>query len=104
MIELSERQRACVRRLCVADEFMSVDLLAQVFGVSTRTIRADLKRIESYLHSYGVSLLRVSGKGVCLQGGTKSKDDLTSSLDDAGVLTSSERMAIAEMMLICRPS
>lgn len=103
MIELSERQRACVRRLCVADEFMSVDLLAQVFGVSTRTIRADLKRIESYLHSYGVSLLRVSGKGVCLQGGTKSKDDLTSSLDDAGVLTSSERMAIAEMMLICRP-
>lgn len=103
MIELSERQRACVRRLCAASEFMSVDLLAQVFGVSTRTIRADLKRIESYLHSYGVSLLRVSGKGVRLQGSPNSKEDLASSLDDAGVLTSSERTAIAEMMLICRP-
>lgn len=103
MVELSERQRACVRRLCATGEFMGVDLLAQVFGVSTRTIRTDLKRIESYLRPYGVTFVRVSGKGVRLQGSPESKDALASSLDDAGALTADERMAIAEMMLICRP-
>ncbi|WP_293845718.1 PTS sugar transporter subunit IIA [uncultured Parolsenella sp.] len=103
MVELSERQRACARRLCAASEFMSVDLLAQVFGVSTRTIRADLKRIESYLRPYGATLARLSGRGVRLQGSPAAKDALVSSLEDAGILTSAERAAIAEMMLICRP-
>lgn len=103
MVELNERQRACARRLCAASEFMSVDLLAQVFGVSTRTIRADLKRIESYLRPYGATLARLSGRGVRLQGSPAAKDALASSLDDAGILTSAERAAIAEMMLICRP-
>ena len=103
MFELGERQRACVRRLGAASEFVSVDLLAQVFGVSTRTIRADLKRIEAYSRPYGVTLSRVSGKGVRLQGNPEAKDALMASLNVSGSLTSAERTAIAEMMLICRP-
>lgn len=46
MIELTKRQREILRTLIKADDYMTLDTLAETFNVSKRTIQNDLKYIE----------------------------------------------------------
>ena len=105
MVQLTERQHACLRYLCQRTEFVTVETLACNFEVSPRTIRADLGAIESYLSASDVTLSRSAGRGIRLDVAPTVRASIVASLGkaDSRVLSSAERNAVAEMMLVCYP-
>lgn len=105
MIELTGRQRACLRTLCVRKGFSTVESLARMFDVSSRTMRTDLKAIESFALENGCSIERVPGKGVRLSASKTSGLRLRGMLDEGEnrVYGRQERDAVAELLLALRP-
>ena len=105
MVQLTERQHACLRYLCQRTEFVTVEMLACNFEVSPRTIRADLGAIEAYLSASDVTLSRSAGRGIRLDAAPTVRASIVASLGKTGsrVLSSAERNAVAEMMLVCYP-
>lgn len=105
MVQLTERQHACLRYLCQRTEFVTVETLARNFEVSPRTIRADLGAIEAYLSTSDATLSRSAGRGIRLDAAPTVRASIVASLGkaDSRVLSSAERNAVAEMMLVCYP-
>lgn len=106
MVELTGRQRACLRHLCQQGSFVTTAELARRLGVSERTVRTDLGAIEAFAREKGVELVRVPGSGVRLSCDAAMRASLAARLDEAGasVLERPERATIVEVMLLVRPT
>lgn len=106
MIELSRRQKACLRHLCHQDAHVTTALLARWLDVSERTVRSDLGAIEAYVRECGADLDRVPGSGVRLVARPSERAALLAALDgpDTAYTDRAERAVVAEVMLLVRPT
>lgn len=57
------------------DDYVTTKDLAEIFGVSDRTIRSDLNKVEMILPYYGMTLDRKPGVGIKLIGTKEKKDN-----------------------------
>ena len=57
-------------------QYVTIYDIAQSLAVSSRTIHRELKSVESSLHQFGLSLSRVTKKGIQLEGNKQQIDDL----------------------------
>ena len=106
MIELSRRQKACLRCLCRRDDYVTTALLARCLDASERTVRSDLSVIEAYAREYGTALERVPGSGVRLQASDAARAALLVALDepDTAFPDREDRAVAAETLLLVRPT
>lgn len=81
MVELTGRQRACLRYLCQQGTFVTTAELARHLGVSERTVGSDL---EAFAREKGVALVRVPGSGVRLSCDATARSALADCIDQAG--------------------
>ena len=106
MIELSRRQKACLRYLCRHDGHVPTTLLARSLDVSERTARTDLGVVESYAREHGAALERVPGTGVRLVADDATRTALLAALDepDTAFPDRVDRAVVAEVLLLVRPT
>lgn len=62
MVELTSRQRELVRKLCRETTFCTVADLARSVDASARTVRSDLRSVESFMAQHGAALERSPGR------------------------------------------
>ena len=84
MIELSRRQKACLRYLCRQDGHVTTALLARHLDVSERTVRSDLGAIGAYAREHGAGIERVPGSGVRLVASPALRSAILAALDAPG--------------------
>lgn len=106
MVELTGRQRACLRHLCQQGSFVTTAQLARHLGVSERTVRSDLGAVEAFAREKGAELVRVPGSGIRLICDDPTRHALVACLDETGatVYDRSERASVMEVMLLVRPT
>ena len=106
MIELSRRQRECLRHLCRQDSYATTALLARWLDVSERTVRSDLGAIEAYVREHGARLERVPGSGIRLVAGDEERSALLAALDvpETTFPQRADRAVAVEVMLLVRPT
>lgn len=106
MVELTGRQRACLRHLCQQGSFVTTAQLARLLGVSERTVRTDLGAVEAFAREKGAELVRVPGSGVRLTCDDSTRSALVACIDETGatVYDRSERASVVEVMLLVRPT
>lgn len=106
MIELSRRQKACLRYLCRRDDHVTTALLAHRLGVSERTVRSDLGVVGAYVRERGAELDRVPGLGVRVVAGDAARDALLAALDepDTAYPDREDRVVAAAVLLLVRPT
>ena len=106
MIELSRRQRVCLRCLCQRESYATTALLARRAGVSERTIRSDLGVIETYVREHGARLERVPGTGVLLVARDEERSALLAAIAEPGpgFPDREDRSVAAEVLLLVRPT
>lgn len=106
MIELSRRQKACLRYLCRQDSYATTARIARKLEVSERTVRTDLGVVETYVREAGVSLERVPGAGVRLVADDATRAVLLAALDepDTAFPDREDRAVAAEVVLLVRPT
>ena len=80
-----KRQSAIVCSLLLQDEEVTIETLAIDFRVSIGTIVADLQTIELSLQDYQLSLLRLKGRGIKIDGQEKAKRQILGNLIFNGV-------------------
>lgn len=101
---MNERQRELLRVLLGrGQEFQLIDRLAVEFGCSEKTIRNDLKRIESVLQSYpDAKLVRKQGIGVYLSISGEERAQLFQTLFSSDGKTAEERVIQIAYQLLSR--
>lgn len=106
MIELSRRQRDCLRYLCRQDSYATTALLARQLDVSERTVRSDLGAVEAYVRELGARLERVPGSGIRLVADDRARSALLAALDapETAFPRREERAVAVEVMLLVRPT
>lgn len=106
MIELSRRQKACLRYLCRREGYVTTALLAHHLGVSERTARSDLGVVEAYARELGADLERVPGLGVRVLAGDAGRAALLAALDepDTAFPDREDRVVAAAVLLLVRPT
>lgn len=106
MIELSRRQRDCLRCLCRQDSYATTALLARQLDVSERTVRSDLGAVEAYVRELGARLERVPGSGIRLVADDGARSALLAALDapKTAFPRREERAVAVEVMLLVRPT
>lgn len=80
-----KRQSAIVCSLLLQDEEVTIETLTIDFRVSIGTIVADLQTIELSLQDYQLSLLRLKGRGIKIDGQEKAKRQILGNLIFNGV-------------------
>ncbi|OJG22652.1 hypothetical protein RR47_GL000746 [Enterococcus columbae DSM 7374 = ATCC 51263] len=80
-----KRQSAIVCSLLLQDEEVTIESLAIDFRVSIGTIVSDLQTIELSLQDYQLSLLRLKGRGIKIDGQEKAKRQILGNLIFNGV-------------------
>nr|WP_075576835.1 PTS sugar transporter subunit IIA [Olsenella timonensis] len=106
MIELSRRQKACLRYLCRQVGHVTTALLARHLDVSERTVRSDLGAIEAYARERGALIERVPGSGIRLVASPALRSAILAALDepDSSYTDRADREVAAEVMLLVRPT
>ena len=64
---LNPRTTSILRELLKADTFVTSEYLAQVLTVTSRTIRSDIKELETIVDDYGASIKSIRGTGYQLE-------------------------------------
>ena len=72
MIELTKRQRDILCTLIKADDYMTLDALAETFNVSKRTIQNDL----NYIEINNITLIKKPSHGIKLDGDIEKYKEL----------------------------
>ena len=65
-----------IKQLMASDRYISLQQLADEYGISLRTVRADLLQLEDWLRKRGVSLVRDRSAGVQLRLATGQSEQL----------------------------
>lgn len=91
-----KREIEILKYLSKKSEFVSIDELASVHNVSTRSIREDLKKIEEVLNKTDVGFIRSRTKGVCLKisGESEIYNIIRQMNDNDGYYSKEERISI----------
>ncbi len=91
-----ERVYSIIKILLQSNKFFSYDVLAEMFDVSTRTIRTDVDKADYLLGKYGISIVKDKKKGISIR--EKVSDELysqiTRGLKTTDYYNSQERMAL----------
>ena len=72
MIELTKRQRDILCTLIKADDYMTLDALAETFNVSKRTIQNDL----NYIELNNITLIKKPSYGIKIDGDIEKYKEL----------------------------
>lgn len=78
--DMLQRQHAIAITLLLAEEELTMELLAHEFEVSVGTINADLAAIETSFPDYDLMIERRKTRGVIVTGGEKGRRQILSSL------------------------
>lgn len=70
---MNKRLAEIILILLKYDDFITIDLIAEALKVSNRTIRNDLKILDSLLPDMGLSILKKTGMGILLEGKASDK-------------------------------
>ncbi len=105
MVELTSRQRELVRKLCRETTFCTVANLARSVDASARTVRSDLRSVESFMAQHGAALERVPGTGIRLSCASETRAALQAQANRAELhtLNTTEQCAVAELLLLLNP-
>ena len=105
MVELTSRQRELVRKLCRETTFCTVADLARSVDASARTVRSDLRSVESFMAQHGAALERVPGTGIRLSCASETRAALQAQANRAELhtLNTTEQCAVAELLLLLNP-
>ncbi|MFD2368771.1 BglG family transcription antiterminator [Brevibacillus sp. GCM10020057] len=80
-MQVSSRQRAIIEILLQEQkDGLTVAVIAEQIGVSTRTIHRELDALETYFAHYGLQLVRKAGAGVDVVGSEEEKQSLRAHL------------------------
>jgi lichenan operon transcriptional antiterminator len=63
---MNDRKRRILRYMLASSSFITSDELAQKVGVTSRTIRNDIKLLNEDLHQYEIDIQSIRGKGYAL--------------------------------------
>lgn len=78
MIELTKRQRDILCTLIKADDYMTLDALAETFNVSKRTIQNDL----NYIESNNINLIKKPSYGIKVDGDIEKYEELIKTFEN----------------------
>lgn len=70
---MNKRLAEIILILLKYEDFITIDQIAETLNVSNRTIRNDLKSLDSLLPSMGLSLTKKTGMGIILEGSSSDK-------------------------------
>ncbi|RNA67423.1 BglG family transcription antiterminator [Alteribacter keqinensis] len=73
---ISARERKIIEQLLRAKQDITIKEIAKSIQVSDRTVHRDLKGVEDILDSFGVTLVKQSGRGLELQASQPRLDEL----------------------------
>lgn len=73
VMNLNKRLAEIIIILLKHNDYITIDLIAQELNVSNRTIRNDLKTLDTLLPPMGLSLVKKTGMGILLDGETVDK-------------------------------
>lgn len=76
IMSISSRENIIIEKLLQEQQEVTIHNLAKEIAVSTRTIRRDLKAIETLLHTYDLALVRQAGVGIKITGSATNKEQL----------------------------
>lgn len=102
-MELSRREIQLIELLLRQPEGLTADGIAGRFGVSARTVHRDLQFASDFLDSYGLTLLRQSGRGVSVEGSVEARERTLESLRGmgaVGLVPEERRLSLLSTLLI----
>ncbi|WP_028400125.1 BglG family transcription antiterminator [Ectobacillus panaciterrae] len=96
---ISARERQIIELLINNPKGLTVEVISETIGVSSRTIHRELKNIENTLSSFQLALVKKAGTGVYIEGEEHNKNHLQISLLKGAVqeFTPKER----QILLLC---
>lgn len=106
MVELTSRQRDCLRYLLRQRSYVTAGELARHLGCSERTARTALDAIEAFCDELGARLSRIPGQGTRLEADDAARATLLEGLDASAksLLSREERDALSETLLLLHPT
>ncbi|MFI3166919.1 MAG: BglG family transcription antiterminator [Bacillota bacterium] len=63
-MKLSSRQHEIIRIIFQSDDYITIDAIADMLSLSTRTIKREIEQLGMFFETIGVPLERKSGKGI----------------------------------------
>ena len=99
---LSIREVRLVKVLLLHPDGLTAGDIANQLSVSARTIHRDLQAASDFFDSYGLTLVRQSGRGMSLEGTVEAREQVLEVLPDvrSSELTSEERQVTLLRMLL----
>lgn len=76
----SSRLKKILQVCLLRDEYVKVDVLAELLKISTRTVFREIKDVDKDLEDYGVHLVSKAGKGIKVSGSREDKQALLQEL------------------------
>lgn len=76
----SSRLKKILQVCLLRDEYIKVDVLAELLKISTRTVFREIKDVDKDLEDYGVRLVSKAGKGILVEGSREDKEALLQEL------------------------
>jgi mannitol operon transcriptional antiterminator len=98
---VSSRERRIILQLLRSrHQFISIRELAELLHVSSRTIHRELKQVERTLGEYELSLLRVTGSGIRVEGDPAQMEALQEQLHDAVEVDTTQEERLLHLLFL----